>query len=306
MLVLHNRIAREILKKNMHIDNEERITISFYKYVIFNNPKHVRDILYIHLNTLNILGRIYIAKEGINAQISVPLKNYNLIKIVLKQFIPNCHNLKINKSLDMKKSFWVLKIKVKKKLLCDGIENIVFNPKNVGIYIKAKEVNKMLHDKNVIFIDMRNKYEYEIGHFKKAINIPANTFREQLQYILCELKYDKNKTIVMYCTGGIRCEKATFLMKYNGFKNIYHIEGGILGYVHDAKKNNLPIYFQGKNFVFDARLGERVTNDIISLCHQCKMKCDSHKNCKYNFCHDLFIQCDICNIKFQGCCSIVC
>lgn len=306
MLVLHNRISNTILKNTMHLNNEKRITLSFYKYVRLKNPKKTRDVLYIFFNKLNILGRIYVAKEGINAQISVPEQHYHLIKIIINQLIPNCHDLEMNTALDNKTSFWVLKIKIKKNILFDGIQDITFNPNNVGIYIKSKTVNSMLNDKNTIFLDMRNKYEYEIGHFKKAINIPFNTFREQLQYLLYKIKYDKNQVIVMYCTGGIRCEKATFLMKYNGFKNIYHIKGGILGYVHDAKKENIPILFKGKNFVFDARLGERVTNDIISFCHQCNIQCDSHKNCAYNLCHGLFIQCKRCNIKFQGCCSILC
>ncbi|HXK00346.1 MAG TPA: rhodanese-related sulfurtransferase [Buchnera sp. (in: enterobacteria)] len=307
MSVLYNRISNDILKYRMSLDTEKRITISFYKYCSINFPKEFRDNLYINFSKFNILGRIYVSEEGINAQASVPIKFYSLMKSYLYTVHSDFKDLRINKSLDNKKSFWVLRIKVRKKILSDGInENIKFDPNSVGVYLKSVEVNKMLKDKNVIFIDMRNKYEYEVGHFKGAKSISANTFRDQMKSVVHLFKDYKNKKIVMYCTGGIRCEKATFWMKYNGFLNIYHIEGGIIGYCHDAKKNKLPILFQGKNFVFDSRLGERVSDDIISYCHQCKMKCDTHVNCKYSLCHSLFIQCSVCSNKFQGCCSDKC
>ncbi|MDE5285647.1 MAG: rhodanese-related sulfurtransferase, partial [Buchnera aphidicola] len=164
----------------------------------------------------------------------------------------------------------------------------------------------MIHDENVIFLDMRNSYEYRIGHFENAIEIKSTNFRSQLKLVVQKMNYAKKKKIVMYCTGGIRCEKATAWMIFNGFKNIYHIEGGIIGYVHDAKKNNLPIFFKGRNFVFDNRMSEKVSNDIISFCEQCNQSSDIYVNCKYNKCHKLFIQCKKCSNKFNTCCSVEC
>ncbi|MCW5196594.1 rhodanese-related sulfurtransferase [Buchnera aphidicola (Pemphigus obesinymphae)] len=307
MPFLYNRISNHILKNRMLLDTEKRITVSFYKYCTINFPKKFRDNLYVYFSKLEILGRIIVSEEGINAQVSVPIKFYSLMKLHLKKIHLGLNNLRMNLALDNKKSFWVLRMKVRKRIVSDGLdENIKFNPKDVGIYLKAKEVNNMLNDKNIIFIDMRNPYEYEVGHFKKSISIPANTFRDQLRIIIDLFKDYKDKKIVMYCTGGIRCEKATFWMKNNGFKKMYHIDGGIIGYFHDAKKNRLPIFFEGKNFVFDARLGERVSDQVISYCHQCGLKCDSHVNCRYNLCHSLFIQCHRCSRKFHSCCSEKC
>jgi len=307
MSVLHNRISNDILKYRMSLDTEERMTVSFYQYCRIHSPKEFRDNVYINFSKFNILGRIYISEEGINAQVSVPVKFYDLMKSYLHKVHCDFKNLRINKALDNNKSFWVLRIKVRKKIVSDGInENIEFDSKRVGVYLKSVEVNQMLDDKDVIFIDVRNKYEYEVGHFKGAISIPSNTFRDQLNMMVNLFKNNKNKKIVMYCTGGIRCEKATFWMKYNGFSKIYHISGGIIGYFHDAKKNKLPILFQGKNFVFDSRLGERVSDDIISYCHQCQVKCDTHVNCRYSLCHSLFIQCSVCSDRFKGCCSDRC
>ncbi|WP_343191997.1 rhodanese-related sulfurtransferase [Buchnera aphidicola (Formosaphis micheliae)] len=307
MSYLYNRISNKLLKSNFVYDSEERITISFYKYCDISNPTLIRNNLYTGFNDLNILGRIYIANEGINAQISVPIKNYTIMKAYLFTLCNQFYHFNMNHALDRKQSFWSLRVKVRNKIVADGFnEDVLFDNKNVGVYLTASRVNMMLDDNDVTFIDMRNIYEYEVGHFENAVVIYKNTFRDQLKVIVDLFHNKKNKKIVMYCTGGIRCEKATFWMKINGFKKIYHIYGGILGYVHDAKKNKLPIRFKGKNFVFDARLGERVSKDIISYCHQCYEACDTHRNCNYNFCHKLFIQCISCNETFYGCCSVNC
>ena len=110
----------------------------------------------------------------------------------------------------------------------------------------------------------------------------------------------------MYCTGGIRCEKASSYLINQGFKEVYQLEGGIIQYAHDIKENNLKSEFIGKNFVFDQRLGERVTDDILSFCHICGLSCDSHTDCKNDACHILFIQCEKCKKLYNGCCSKDC
>jgi UPF0176 protein len=116
----------------------------------------------------------------------------------------------------------------------------------------------------------------------------------------------KDKTIIMYCTGGIRCEKASAYLRHKGFKNVHQLEGGIIKYARDAQDKGLPNKFRGKNFVFDERLGERISEEIISHCHQCGKPCDTHTNCVNDACHLLFIQCDDCAEKYQGCCSEDC
>ncbi|AHG60023.1 oxygen-dependent tRNA uridine(34) hydroxylase TrhO [Buchnera aphidicola] len=306
MSILHNIMCKKELKNRMLCEKEPRFTLSFYKYFTINNPYEYRDQIYKEFYKYNVLGRIYVAAEGINAQISVPKNKYFFIKQFLCRLNSVLNNLRINKSLNDEKSFWVLSVKVRKKIVEDGIVDPLFNPEHVGIYIRSKQVNLMLKDTETIFIDMRNSYEYAIGHFEKAIEIKSLTFREQLKKIIKLMEYAKNKRIVMYCTGGIRCEKATAWMHFNGFKYVYHIEGGIIGYVHDAKKNGLPILFKGKNFVFDNRMSEKISDEILSSCSQCNTPSDTYVNCKNNLCHLLFIQCKNCTISFNNCCSLNC
>jgi UPF0176 protein len=136
--------------------------------------------------------------------------------------------------------------------------------------------------------------------------VPSDTFREQLPMAVDMMKADKDKNIIMYCTGGIRCEKASAYMKHQGFKNVFHLEGGIINYVNQAKEKGLPNKFHGKNFVFDQRLGERITDEIIAKCHQCGKPADTHVNCVNDACHLLFIQCDNCKTKMEGACSADC
>jgi UPF0176 protein len=306
MPVLHNRINNEELKQRLMEETEPRTTISFYHYFPIQNPQEFRDYLYKHLDLLKVFGRIYIAKEGINAQISVPSNNYEAFKDFLYSIAP-LNGLRLNIAVDDDgKSFWVLKIKVREKIVADGINDPNFSMENKGRYVNAAEMNTLLEDENTIVIDMRNHYEYEVGHFVKAIEIPSDTFRDQLPMAVDMMKGNEEKNIIMYCTGGIRCEKASAFMKHKGFKNVFHLEGGIINYAQKAKEQGLESKFIGKNFVFDNRLGERITKDVIANCHQCGKPCDVHTNCKNDGCHLLFIQCSECAQNYDGCCSNAC
>ncbi|HRG94088.1 MAG TPA: rhodanese-related sulfurtransferase, partial [Chitinophagaceae bacterium] len=204
------------------------------------------------------------------------------------------------------KSFYVLDIKVRRKIVADGIEDPSFNMANKGRYVNAAEFNELTKDPDTVVIDMRNHYEYEVGHFEKAIEIPSDTFREQLPMAAEMMSPNKERNIIMYCTGGIRCEKASAYMLHQGFKNVFHLEGGIINYVNQVKAGGLKNKFHGKNFVFDQRLGERVTDEIISNCHQCGKPADTHVNCVNDACHLLFIQCDECREKTKTTCSPEC
>jgi len=306
MALLHNRINNEELKQRLMQETEKRITVSFYQYFEIENPPAFRDYLYKNLHTLKVFGRIYLAKEGINAQASVPESNFEAMKNFLYS-IPALNGLRINIAVDDDgKSFWVLKVKVREKIVADGINDPSFNMYKKGKYVDAVTMNKLLEDPNTIVIDMRNHYEYEVGHFVKAIEVPSDTFRDQLPMAVEMMKGNEDKNIIMYCTGGIRCEKASAYMLHKGFKNVYHLEGGIINYARQAKQLGLESYFKGKNFVFDNRLGERITNDVIARCHQCGKPCDTHTNCKNNGCHLLFIQCEDCAKTYDGCCSKEC
>ena len=306
MSVLHNKISNEELKLQLMQEAEPRTTISFYQYFFIQNPKEFRDYLYKNLIDLKIFGRIYVAHEGINAQISVPKKEMENFRIFLNS-IKDFKDTRLNIAVDDDgKSFWALRIKVRNKIVADGINDPAFSMEKKGRYVNAKEMNEMMQQNDTIVIDMRNHYEYEVGHFNNAIEIPSDTFREQLPMAVDMMQQKKEKNIIMYCTGGIRCEKASAYMLHQGFKNVFHLEGGVINYARQTKELGIESKFIGKNFVFDNRLGERVTEDIISKCHQCNTPCDHHTNCKNNGCHLLFIQCKKCAEKFQECCSTEC
>lgn len=307
MAVLHNRVSNEVLKQQLMQETFRRITISFYQYFPVGNPQEFRDYLYRNLSDINVFGRIYVAREGINAQMSVPEENFDAFKKFIHS-VEGLGDMRLNIAVDDDgKSFWVLKVKVREKIVADGITDESFNMFNKGKYVNAQQMNEMLADKNTIVVDMRNHYEYEVGHFENAIEVPSDTFKDQLDMAADMLKDTaEDKNIVMYCTGGIRCEKASAWMLHKGFKNVFHLEGGIINYAQQLKKESLESKFIGKNFVFDNRLGERITEDVIAHCHQCGKPCDTHVNCKNEGCHLLFIQCDACAEKYDHCCSIEC
>jgi UPF0176 protein len=303
---LFNRVEGRVLKEKMRSEPEKRVTISFYKYHGISNPKDFRDQLYVALDKLGVLGRIYIATEGINAQISVPENRLESFKDYLNS-IDFLNGVRLNIAVeDSGKSFFKLKILVRKKIVADGLDDNTFDSSDSGVHVNAKEFNRLADDPNTIIIDMRNHYESEVGHFKNAILPDVDTFREELQVAEDLMKDHQGKNLLMYCTGGIRCEKASAWMKHRGFQNVFQLEGGIIKYAQDVKSQNLENKFIGKNFVFDERLGERITQDIIAHCHQCGTACDDHTNCQNDGCHLLFIQCKSCAEKFNGCCSEEC
>ena len=306
MSVLHNRISNKELKDKLYQENFPRTTISFYRYFNIQDPTLFRDDLYKGFNELQVFGRIYVATEGINAQISVPTHLFENYKAYLYS-IPGLDGVRLNIAVnDNGKSFWVLRIKTRNKIVADGIEDASFSMENKGKYVNAVQMNALLSSPETIVIDMRNHYEYEVGHFTNAIEIPSDTFREQLPMAADMMKEQKDKNIIMYCTGGIRCEKASAYMLHHGFKNVFHLEGGIINYANQIKEAALESQFKGKNSVFDDRLGEKITEDIISKCHQCGSPCDTHTNCKNDGCHLLFIQCPSCAETYAGCCTQAC
>ena len=304
---LYNKLSAEERARIIDENSQQRITLSFYKYFKLGNPKLFRDHLFVTWSKLDILGRIYIANEGINAQLSVPKENINDFKETLQDIIP-LNKIRLNFALEhYSKSFLKLTIKIRKKIVADGLDDKTFDVTNIGKHLDAENFNKMLNDSNTVCIDMRNHYESEIGFFKGAIKPNVDTFRESLEIIDNELEkngYEKN--YLMYCTGGIRCEKASAYLKHKGLKNVYQLEGGIIEYSRQVKEKKLKNNFLGKNFVFDERRGERISDDIVSNCHQCGEPCDTHVNCSNEACHLLFIQCEKCRQTMNNCCSDEC
>ena len=287
-------------------ETEPRVTVSFYKYHSIENPETFRDELFARFAEIGVLGRVFVASEGINAQTSVPQSKFNDLRDYLYSF-PWMDGLRLNTAADdSKTSFLKLKIKVRPKIVADGLDDASFDVSQNGRYLDAENFNRLTENPDTVVIDMRNHYEYEVGHFQNALEIPSDTFREQLPMSIDMLQGHEDKPVLMYCTGGIRCEKASAYLRHKGFKEVYHLEGGIIHYVNNVREKGLENKFVGKNFVFDDRLGERITDDIIARCHQCGSACDTHTNCLNDGCHLLFIQCEACAQTYHGCCSEEC
>ena len=304
---LYNKLSAKERAEIIDLAGEKRLTISFYKYYQIKIPKVFRDDLYVSWEKLNVLGRIYVSYEGINAQLSVPAKAFMVFKEHLDS-ISFLKGVRLNIAIEQdNKSFLKLKIKVRDKIVADGLNDATFDVTDIGTHLKAKDFNTLIDQDNTILVDMRNHYESEIGHFNGAITPDVDTFRDSLPIIEEDIKEHKeSKNLVMYCTGGIRCEKASAYFKHKGFKKVFQLEGGIIEYVRQVKAEDLENKFLGKNFVFDERKGERISEEIISKCHQCGAPSDIHVNCDNQACHLLFIQCESCQEKMQTCCSSDC
>ena len=305
-MLLHNRVNREELKKRLKEEKFKRRTISFYRYFDIKDPQEYRDNLYLGWSLLNCFGRIYVAREGINAQMSVSEKN---LPEFLEQLdkIPGLQHMPIKYAIeDDGKSLYKLTIKVRDKIVADGFGHGDYDFTNVGIHLAAEEFHRMADDSDTLVVDMRNHYEFEVGHFENANNPEAGTFKEDMRKATNSLAGEKDKQILLYCTGGIRCEKASAYFKHQGFEHVYQLHGGIIEYAQHMKKKGIQSKFTGKNFVFDERLGESVDGNVIAHCHQCGNSCDNHTNCANDDCHQLFIQCEACDTMYEGCCSEEC
>ena len=304
---LYNKLSAKERAALIDEAGEDRITISFYQYHHIKNPQIFRDKLFLEWNELDVLGRTYVSYEGINAQISVPAKHFNALKDHLDS-ISFLNDIRLNVAVEQdNKSFLKLKVKVRNKIVADGLNDETFDVTNKGVHVNAKQFNELLSDPNTICVDMRNHYESEIGHFDGAVTPDVDTFRDSLDIIEEDLKdHKEDKNLLMYCTGGIRCEKASAYYKHKGFKNVFQLEGGIIEYTRQVKAEGLANKFIGKNFVFDHRRSERISEDVISSCHQCGKPCDTHTNCANEACHLLFIQCDECAEKMENTCSVEC
>jgi UPF0176 protein len=207
---------------------------------------------------------------------------------------------------DSGKSFLKLTVRVRAKIVADGLNDAVFDVSNVGNHLSPMEFHELVGSDDVVVVDMRNNYESEVGRFVNAICPDASTFREEVELVVDQLADQKDKKILLYCTGGVRCEKASSWLRHHGFSDVNQLHGGIIAYTSEIRKLGLEPKFIGKNFVFDERLGERITHHILSRCHQCGEPCDAHTNCAYDPCHKLVIQCKHCSEAHAGCCSDDC
>jgi len=304
--MLENRVNKQILKQRLAAETFKRKTLSFYRYVPIENPSEFRDELFLKWSELNCFGRIYVAREGINAQMSVPEHNLEAFLLHLNS-LPGLAEIPVKYAIvDDGKSFYKLTIKVRPKIVADGLEHNSYNLSKVGKHLSALEFHLLAGQPETVVIDMRNHYESEIGRFENAVCPDADTFKDAIQMVVRDFEDQKNKKILLYCTGGIRCEKASSYLIHNGFTDVSQLYGGIIEYAQQVKHLGLASKFIGKNFVFDERLGETIDGQVISHCHQCGKPADTHVNCANDDCHLLFIQCSECAAAYDKCCSEEC
>jgi len=247
-------------------------TTAFYHFVTINDIKNIQNIIQDYCDKTSIKGTILIANEGINGTISGKeieiLAFHEFIKhgpIFSKLFQP----LEYKSSWSNKNPFYRMKVRLKKEIVALGIPKV--SPiKKVGVYVKPEEWNSLISDPDIILIDTRNGYEVDIGTFSNAINPKTLSFRDFPKYVKKNLDPKKNKRVAMFCTGGIRCEKASSYMMEEGFDEVYHLQGGILKYLETIpEKDSL---WQGECFVFDQRVA--VTNGLkegkYNQCFACR------------------------------------
>ncbi len=304
--VLYNKYDRDTLVKRLAEESFERRTVSFYRYVHLEDPQAVRDQLFLQWDARQCFGRIYVATEGINAQMSVPEHHW-------EAFVQELSAWEAFRDVPFKiaveddgKSFFKLTVKVRAQIVADGLTMDDYDVTNVGRHLNAAEWNALMESGEALVVDMRNHYESEIGHFEGALLPQAETFREELPEVLQMLEGHEDKPVLLYCTGGIRCEKTSAYLKHHGFQNVNQLHGGIIDYARQIQEAQLPNRFKGKNFVFDERLGEHISNDVIAHCHQCGEPADIHVNCANKACNLLFIQCSACQTVHEGTCSPEC
>ena len=301
-----NTAPKDILAARLQDEQELRIILSFYQYTYIRSTQALRERLYQKLSSMNVLGRIYIASEGINAQISVPESQYEKFKYTIRSF-PRLKDVYLNPSVfSQRYAFLKLVIKCRKSIVSDGLNTKEVDMTKRGQYLSPFEFNKKMESGNTVVIDLRNHYETEIGHFEGALLPNTDSFRETIRILTDLLTTDKGKNILLYCTGGIRCEKASSFLLKKGFPHVFQIKGGIISYFREVMNTGLKSKFRGKNFVFDDRLGEKISDETISYCYQCHAPSDQHTNCNNKECHILFIQCPECKSRFEGCCSAAC
>lgn len=305
MFKLKNEIPKNEAIERLKQEQFKRTTASFYRYVNIADPMKLRDELFTKWSALGVLGRIYLAEEGINAQLNVPEDNFQAFLDLLNSY-PEFKDMPLKVAVEDGLSFWKLSIKVKKYIVADGLPAGTYDISNVGNHLNAKEWNEAMENPETVVVDMRNHYESRIGKFNNAIAPASDTFREELQEVKEILKDKKDKKILLYCTGGVRCEKASSFLKHQGFQDVNQLYGGIIQYAHEVKKEGLPSKFIGKNYVFDARTEETITDDVLTTCDVCGRPEDTMVNCKNEMCNLLFVQCKRCRNALEGACSMEC
>ncbi|MCH2159572.1 MAG: rhodanese-related sulfurtransferase [Oleiphilaceae bacterium] len=242
---------------------------AMYRFVDLPNYKELRQPLLDKMLENDVRGTLLLASEGINGTVSGTEASIETLLTWLKA-IPEFADIDYKLSFDESQPFYRTKVKLKKEIVTMGVEGI--DPKKVvGTYVKPKDWNALISNPEVVLIDTRNDYEYEIGTFEGAVNPKTDTFREFPAYVDEHLDPAKHKKVAMFCTGGIRCEKSTAFLKEKGFDEVYHLEGGILKYLEEVPKEDTM--WEGDCFVFDNRVAvdHDLNKSAYDQCHACRL-----------------------------------
>lgn len=280
-------------------------TLLYYKYTRIPNAEEFAKQHLEFCERLGVVGRIIVAEEGLNGTISGTV-------VQCKKYMDHVRSNPLFEGIEFKidevdvPSFERLYVRFKPEIVHSslrGIKNV--DPNEVtGIHLKPHEVLEMTERDDVVFLDVRSNYESNVGRFKNAIAMDIDNFRDFPER-LKEIENLKDKTVVTYCTGGIKCEKASGFLLKNGFKNVYQVDGGIVKYAKETGGKN----FDGKLYVFDNRVVvdvNTVNPEIISTCKICGTKSAHMVNCANAECNEHFVLCEECGWKMEGCCSEAC
>jgi predicted sulfurtransferase len=276
----------------------------FYKYVDLEYPKQVQKWLQKLCADLRLTGRIIIAHEGINATVGGSEKNTEIFKKAMEKD-PRFTGIDFKESEGGEQCFPRMRIIIKNEIVYLGLDPKKVTPKNGGKHLTPEETHNLIAQKpkDLVILDTRNDYEWRIGAFEGAILPDIEHFRQFPKFVDDNLEQFKDKQVLMYCTGGVRCERATTYMKEKGVaKEVYQILGGIHRYAEQFPDG----FFRGKNYVFDDRIGVRVNDDILSTCNLCPTPCDDYTNCLNAECNEHFIACAPCLKTYDNTCSTAC
>ncbi len=273
----------------------------YYCYTPIENPALFREEHHQLCLDLNLRGRIIVAAEGLNGTVSGSIENCQKYMDTVKAD-PRFAALEFKIEEHETNAFRKLNVRLKQEIVHSDLP---VNPlERTGKYVEPEEFKQMMNDEDVVVVDMRSKYEHEIGHFKGAVTLDIDNFRDLPQQVQALDRF-KDKKVVTYCTGGVKCEKASAYLIERGFKDVYQLHGGIIKYGLEAGGEN----FEGKCYVFDNRVAvevNKVNPTVISKCYVCGTTSDHMVNCANTVCNRHTVICENCMVTLKGCCSEEC
>lgn len=278
--------------------------ILFYKYIDIEYPHQILKWQQKICTELKLKGRIILATEGINATLGGETEEINRYKELMNEH-PLFGGIDFKESEGNADYFPRLRIVVKNEIVRLGVDPSKVTARQAGTHLTPSQAHELIEQspENLVILDARNTYESKIGTFKNAITPKIDNFRDLPEYLNNNAQLFEGKQVLMFCTGGIRCERASaYLKEQNVAQEVYQLEGGIQRYIEQFPDG----FFRGKNYVFDGRVSVRVNDDILSNCEICKKPCDDYTNCLNAKCNEHFVCCAPCGIEFNGTCSQIC